>query len=272
MFFKKILKPFILFLALIFIQSFCSCRTVPYTGKTHLDIVSNEEVLALSESQYDEVLKDAKVSTNLKETARLNRVGKKLARVVDQYLAEHKIENTFNWEFTLIEDPQINAWCMPGGKIAVYTGILPVTQNDTGLAVVLGHEIAHALAEHGHQRTNEALAAKLGISLLGIFLGLSDITDGMTSSIILAGTGAFVTLGIVLPHSRDNEHEADKIGLKFMARAGYNPQEAVPFWQRMAAASKGEKPPEFLSTHPGDKNRIDYIKQQIPEAMREYRR
>ena len=266
------IKVLSLCLIILSSQFFCSCHTVPFTGKSQLNIVSNEKVLALSETQYDEVIKEAKKSTNTAEISRLNRVGKKLAKEVDRYLLERNIPNTFKWEFTLIEDNQVNAWCMPGGKIAVYTGILPITKDDTGLAVVLGHEIAHALAEHGHQRMNQALAAKLGVTALGVGLGLSEATDGQTNQVILAATGALVSFGIVLPNSRENEHEADKIGLTLMARAGYNPEEAVPFWQRMSAASKGKKPPEFMSTHPGDVNRIQFIQKHLPAAMYEYRR
>jgi predicted Zn-dependent protease len=269
---KQPIKNLLLSFFILSTLFLCSCRTVPFTGKSQLNVVSNEKVLALSETQYVDVLKKAKKSTNTTEIARLNRVGKKLAKEIDRYLLEKNIPNTFKWEFTLIEDKQVNAWCMPGGKIAVYTGILPITKDDTGLAVVLGHEIAHALAEHGHQRMNQALAAKLGVTALGVGLGLSQATDGQTNQVILAASGALVSYGIVLPNSRDNEHEADEIGLKIMARAGYNPEEAVPFWQRMAAASKGKKPPEFMSTHPGDVNRINFIKKHLPSAMYEYRR
>ena len=221
-----------------------SCAKVPITGRRQLNMLPESQLMDMSLTNYKTFLSENKVAATTKaNTQMVKSVGKKISIAVEKFLnkeGQSKRIKGYIWEFNLVEENTVNAWCMPGGKIAVYTGILPITKDDTGLAVVLGHEIAHALAEHGHQRMNEGLAAKVGIGAIGIGLGFSDVTDGQTNQIILAASGALVTYGITLPNSREHEHEADKIGLKLMARAGYNPEEAVPFWQRMGAVSKGK--------------------------------
>lgn len=267
---SKFIRPALLGLAFM-ASLFCSsCRTVPFTDRWQFAPMPSNTMLSMSEGEYQKVVKQAKISKNQAETARLNRVGGRIAHAVDQYLAENNIENTFKWEFNLIEDKQVNAWCMPGGKIAVYTGILPLTKDDTGLAVVLGHEVAHALARHGNERVSQGYVMSGFMLGLGLFLGIASDNDPTMGQAILAGTGALVNFGVVLPQSRNNEHEADEIGLILMAKAGYNPEAAVPFWTRMAEAGKGKKPPEFMSTHPGDENRIQFIKDKIPAAMPYY--
>lgn len=241
------------------------------TGRSQLLLHSSHEMLHLSEEQYEKVIKDAKLSKDVKENARLQRVGKRVSKAVDDYLKENNIENNFEWEFNLIEDKQVNAWCMPGGKIAFYTGILPITKDDTGMAVVMGHEVAHAVAEHGNERMSHGMLIQGGILATSIGLEVSDAIDGDLSKAILIGAGALASVGIVLPYSRSHELEADYMGLIFMAKAGYNPERAVSFWQDMSKASKGGKPPELLSTHPADTRRIDEIKKYLPKAMYYYR-
>ena len=251
---------------------FFSCKTNPMTGRSQLLLHDGHKMLSLSEEQYDKVIKDAKLSKNSAEKARLKRVGARISKAVDDYLKENNFENNFKWEFNLIEDKQVNAWCMPGGKIAFYTGILPITKDDDGMAVVMGHEIAHAVAEHGNERMSHAMLIQGGILATSVGLELSDSIDGDLSKAILIGAGAFASVGIALPNSRTQELEADYMGLIFMAKAGYNPERAITFWQDMSKAAKGDKPPEFLSTHPEDVRRIDEIKKYLPKAMYYYRR
>jgi predicted Zn-dependent protease len=176
--------------------------------------------------------------------------------------------NIYKWEFNLIQDDKtVNAWCMPGGKVGVYTGILPVTRDETGLAVVMGHEVAHAIAKHGNERMSQELLAQLGA--VGLSVALST-EPGLTSDIYMAAYGVGTNVGILLPYSRVHESEADRIGLSLMARAGYDPRAAVPFWKRMSEKG-GSRPPEFLSTHPAPDTRIKQIESLIPEAMQYYR-
>ena len=202
----------------------------------------------------------------------VNRVGKRIAAAAEEFLkeagAQDKIEN-YQWEFNVIKDDETaNAWCMPGGKVAVYTGILPYTKNDAGLAAVLGHEVAHAIAEHGNERMSQALVAQLGGVALAV--ALKD-KPNETQQIFMAAYGITANVGALLPYSRLHENEADRIGLTIMAKAGYNPNEAVRFWQAMSEKG-GSRPPTFLSTHPAPESRIEKIKSHIPEAMRYYKK
>jgi predicted Zn-dependent protease len=248
-----------------------SCQTNPMTGRSQLVLYSSDKMLNLSEEQYTKVLKESKLSKSSQEKARLQRVGKRISKAVDDYLKENNIENNFKWEFNLIEDKQVNAWCMPGGKIAFYTGILPVTKDDDGMAVVMGHEIAHAVAEHGNERMSQAMLIKGGLMAAAIGIETSDAVDDDIGKAILIGAGGLASVGVALPNSRTQELEADYMGLVFMAKAGYNPERAITFWQDMSKAGKGEKPAEFLSTHPEDNRRIDEIKKYLPKAMYYYR-
>jgi predicted Zn-dependent protease len=247
------------------------CAQVPITGRRSLHLVPESELLTLSLQQYNEVLQKSKLSTDNQKVAMVRRVGNRVAKAAESFLAEtgHKdLIKDFQWQFNLIEDDETaNAWVMPGGKAAVYTGILPFTQNETGLAVVLGHEVGHALANHGNERMSQELLASMGGMALSVALSSQ---PQMTQELAMAAFGAGASVGVLLPYSRLQESEADHIGLILMARAGYDPREALPFWQRMNA-SPGSRPPELLSTHPAPETRIANIQALIPEAMAYYR-
>lgn len=237
------------------------CSTVPITGRRSFNVIPDSQAASLGADAYRQVLSESKLITAGPEYDQVVRVGRRLAAVSDQ--------PNLAWEFNLIDDPgTINAFCLPGGKVAVYTGILPVAQSDAGLAVVMGHEIAHAIARHGSERMTNQLALSLGQAGLGEVLGRKDET---TRQLVLAAFGAGATVGVMLPFSRSQESEADRIGLHYMARAGYDPVEAPRFWERMSAASQGPRPPTFLSTHPAHEARIRQLEALIPEARQEYR-
>jgi predicted Zn-dependent protease len=247
------------------------CAEVPITGRQSLHLVPESELLTLSLQQYNEVLQKSKLSTDNQKVAMVRRVGNRVAKAAESFLAEsghQDLIKDFQWQFNLIEDDKTaNAWVMPGGKAAVYTGILPFTKDETGLAVVLGHEVGHALANHGNERMSQELLANMGGTALSVALSSQ---PQMTQELAMAAFGAGASIGVLLPYSRLQESEADHIGLILMARAGYDPREAVPFWQRMNA-SPGSRPPELLSTHPAPETRIADIKALIPEAMAYYR-
>lgn len=255
-----------------FILSAClctlsACSTVPITGRSQLNLIPGSSMLSMSLQQYDQFLKEHKVSTNREQTQLVKRVGAKVQKAVEQYFADSGLSehlSGYKWEFNLVEDKQVNAWCMPGGKVVVYTGILPVAQTEAGLAVVMGHEIAHAIAEHGNERMSQGLMAQLG----GVALSTALATKSpATQQLWMQVYGVGAQYGAILPYGRLQESEADHLGLIFMAMAGYDPHEAVPFWERMAAQKGGKAPPEFLSTHPSDATRIENIKRLIPKAM-----
>jgi predicted Zn-dependent protease len=247
------------------------CATVPVTGRKSLNILPDSELLSMSLQQYNDVLKKSKLSNDPAKIQMVKRVGEKIASATEQFFTEKGMESeirNYKWEFSLIEDDKVvNAWCMPGGKVAVYTGILPITQTDTGLAVVMGHEIAHAIAKHGNERMSQGMLAQLGA--VGLSAALST-NPGATSEIFMAAYGLGANVGILLPYGRLQESEADQIGLIIMAKAGYDPREAVPFWKRMNEKG-GSRPPEFLSTHPTPETRIKDIEAEIPEAMKYYK-
>jgi predicted Zn-dependent protease len=227
----------------------------------------------MSFQQYSEVLKKSKLSTDQQTVQMVRNVGFKIAKAAEAFLAEAgqsaNIKN-YKWEFNVIEDDKmVNAWVMPGGKAAVYTGILPYTQNETGLAVVLGHEVGHALADHGNERMSDALVAQMGGMALSVALSNQ---SQQTKQLFMTVYGAGATVGFLLPYSRLHESEADRIGLILMARAGYDPREAIPFWERMNKQEGKSRPPAFLSTHPAPETRIADIKKYIPEAMRYYQK
>jgi predicted Zn-dependent protease len=248
-----------------------ACATVPLTERKTLRLIPDSELISLSFQQYSDVLKQSKLSNDPEKVHRVRRVGERIARASEEFLRESKLESdiqNYKWEFNLIQDDKVvNAWCMPGGKVAVYTGILPLTQDDTGLAVVMGHEVAHAMAKHGNERMSEALLVQLG----GVSLSLAlSKESALTQQIFMGAYGVGSQVGIMLPYSRVHESEADRIGLVLMAKAGFDPREAIPFWQRMNEAG-GSRPPEFLSTHPAPETRIKDIKSHIPEAMKYYK-
>ncbi|MGE5401687.1 MAG: M48 family metallopeptidase [Ignavibacteriales bacterium] len=261
------------FVFVILISSFFSleCSTVPITGRKQFDLVPKSTMLSMSFQEYGDFLKSHKLSTNGDQTQMVKRVGSRIQQSVEKYFAEHNLSKElqgYNWEFNLVESSEVNAWCMPGGKVVVYTGILPVTKDEAGLAVVLGHEISHAVAEHGSERMSEGLVTQLG------GMALSEALKNKpqaTQQLWMTAFGLGAQVGVLLPFSRLQESEADHLGLIFMSMAGYDPHTALDFWQRMAAQSQGA-PPEFLSTHPSDATRIQKIKDEMPEAMSYYKK
>ena len=256
-----------------------SCSRVPISGRSQLLLVPNGEVLALSSQQYRQFLDTSRVvSSNNANAELVTKVGNRIRRAVEQYMNANGLGSRlegFNWEYHLVQSPQVNAWCMPGGKIVVYSGILPYTQNEAGLATVLGHEVSHAVAEHGRERMSEGLVSNGLIQIGQAYLGSRAQQDRSTSgALLMQAVGATlpvaVQVGRTLPHGRAQESEADHLGLIFMAVAGYNPNESIDFWQRMAKASGGKSQPEFLSSHPSDQRRINDLQKLMPEAVKYY--
>lgn len=243
-----------------------SCATNPITGKKSLNFVSNSELFPSSFQQYGTFLKANKVIQGTADARRVETVGTRIKMASEKYLTylgQTQYLNDYRWEYKLVDNKEVNAWCMPGGKIVVYSGILPITKDDSGLATVLGHEVSHALANHGAQRMSAGQLQQLGAVGVAVATG-SQSAEKQQMWQQYYGLGSQV--GVMLPFSRSHESEADKIGLTLMAIAGYNPDDAIVFWQRMAAQSNGQAPPEFLSTHPADATRIANLKALIPEA------
>ena len=229
------------------------CATVPYTNRHQFNIISNDEEIQMGLQAYTDVKKKNKISHNPEVNAMVERVGKRIAAAANM--------PEYHWEFVVIDDPKtVNAFCLPGGKIAVYTGILPLTKDDNGLAVVLGHEVSHALAHHGAERISDQTLMTLPLTVL--LQGKSEESQVLIQE-------AF-GIGVALPFGRKQESEADHIGLILMAKAGYDPRHAVEFWKRMAQEMQGKAPPAFLSDHPSDSQRIERIQQELPEALRYY--
>ncbi len=248
-----------------------ACSTVPITGRRQLSLVSAGEMQSMSYQQYGEFLKTNKLSTNKSATDMVKRVGGRVQQAVTDYFASKGMSDQlagYQWEFNLVQDTTVNAWCMPGGKVVVYTGLLPVTKTETGLAVVLGHEIAHAVANHGAERMSQEMLAQFGGAALSQLL---KDKPAETQNLWMSAYGIGAQYGALLPYSRTHESEADHLGLIFMAMAGYNPDEALTFWQRMAASKSGSIP-EFMSTHPSDETRIADIRNLLPEARTYYRK
>ena len=246
-------------------------KTVPITGRTQSLMVSDEQVLSLSFQQYSEYMQSAKPSTNSTNTAMVKRVGQRIATAVETFLTNNGMAEdvkTYAWEFNLVQDNQVNAWCMPGGKIVVYEGLLPVTQDEASLAIVMGHEIAHAVARHSAERLSNAYKEQYGAAALGALLQGAGVSSGwqQLASLVHQYGGALLTSGF----SRKQESEADHIGLIFAAMAGYDPQVAVTFWQRMSSATGGGSNSLFAD-HPSDATRIQQIQGWLPEAKRYYK-
>ncbi len=247
-----------------------SCSSVPITGRRQLSLVPDDQVMGMAASQYDTVLMTSKLSTNKEQTAMIKRCGARIQKAVETYFASQKQTAQlagYEWEFNLIESDEMNAWCMPGGKVAFYTGILPVCKDETGIAVVMGHEVAHAVAKHGNERMSQAMLAQYGSVALDVAMAKNSAQTKQMASMAF-GIGA--QYGALLPFGRKQESEADHLGLIFMAMAGYDPHAAVPFWERMASGGGG-KPPEILSTHPSDETRIADLNRLMPEAMTYYK-
>ena len=249
-----------------------SCSTVPVTGRKQLSLVSNAEIFPMSFQSYKSVLDSSKVSTNKDQVQMVKTVGAKIQKAVEQYMRERGLSSElkgYAWEFNVIDENIVNAWCMPGGKVVFYAGILPICKDEKGIAVVMGHEVAHAVANHGGERMSQGIVQQMGFSALSVAL-----TEKPAETQQLYGTayGLASNLGALLPFSRLHESEADKMGLIFMAMAGYDPHEAPKFWERMTEASGGGAPPEFLSTHPSHSTRIQQLNEAIPEAMKYYKK
>lgn len=249
-----------------------ACAKVAVTGRQQLSLVSNAEILPLAQLQYDSVVRHAKLSTNTEQATMVKNVGARIQRAVEQYMAEQNASaelQGFDWEFNLIDDPDmVNAWCMPGGKVAFYTGIMPICQDEAGVAVVMGHEIAHAIANHARERMSQGMIANGLLGTLGAALGQN---ASLTKQLFFQAVGVGAQVGM-LKFSRQHESEADRIGLIFMAMAGYDPNEAPRFWERMQSQGGGAEPPEWLSTHPSHGTRIKDLQEAIPDAMKYYRR
>lgn len=248
-----------------------ACSLVPITGRRQLSLLPESQLIGMSLTEYDKFLSSNKLSTDQKSTTMVKNVGHNIAVAVEAFLKQNQLSDRladFQWDFNLIQDETPNAWCMPGGKVVVYSGLLPYTKTVDGLAVVIGHEIAHAVARHGNERMSQQMGLQLGGAALSVAL---QNKPAETQQIFMAAYGLGSQVGVMLPYSRSHEYEADRLGLIFMAMAGYDPNAAVEFWVRMAQ-SGGNKPPEFLSTHPSDESRIRKLKSFIPEAMKYYRK
>jgi len=246
------------------------CAKVPVTGRSQLNLIPSSQIHSMSAQQYGEFMKQNPASSDAAGTARVRRVGQRIQGAVERYMAQNGLASRlegYEWEFNLVQNDAVNAWCMPGGKVVVYTGILPVARDEQGLAVVMGHEIAHAIAEHGSERMSQQLVAQLGGVALSEALRSR---PQQTQQLWMAAFGAGAQYGALLPFSRLQESEADRLGLIFMAMAGYDPKAAPAFWQRMADSKQGASPPEFMSTHPSDATRIRKLEELIPEATRYY--
>jgi predicted Zn-dependent protease len=246
-----------------------ACATVPITGRRQISLVPQSDLIAMAAQDYEQFVSESTESTDADARLMVTEVGSRIASAATEFMRENGMEyelKNYHWEFKLIEDDAVNAWCMPGGKIVVYTGLLPVAENATGLAVVIGHEVAHALANHGGERMSQLLLAELGGMALSKAI---EEKPQETRALAMEAYGIGSQLAVLLPYSRQHESEADYIGLILMAKAGYDPREAIPFWQRMAAQNEGE-PPEFLSTHPNNATRIEDIRAHLPEAVAIY--
>ncbi len=260
------MKKVIYFIAALLLAG---CSTVPLTNRTQITAIPTSEMLSLSNESYNQVVSESKLSSNTSYRQSVNRVGQRITKAVEDYLTQigrKELLNGYKWEFNVIESEEMNAWCMPGGKIAFYEGIMPVCEDDNGIAVVMAHEIAHAVAKH----SNERMTHQLGLQMGGMALSqaLSEKKES-TQQIAMAVFGIGSQVGIMLPYSRSHETEADELGLYFMAMAGYDPVEAPKFWERMLAAGKSSTP-EFLSTHPDPENRIKHLNEIMPKALEYY--
>jgi predicted Zn-dependent protease len=250
-----------------------ACSKNALTGKGQFTLLPESELQTMATTEYQQFLSTNKVvaTSNNRDAEMVRRVGQRITKAVDTYYAEKGMTDKlagFKWEYNLVDDKAVNAWCMPGGKIVVYTGLLPITQNEAALAAVMGHEVSHALLQHGNQRMSQGLAQQLG----GVALSVAVANKPQqTQNLFLGAYGAGTQLGVLLPFSRKHELEADDWGLKFAAMAGYNPQEAINLWKRMEQASGGQKPPEFMSTHPSEGRRIEQLEKLMPEALKYYK-
>ena len=259
-----------IYLVLLVFLGVAACKTNPFTGKSTLNFYQNNSIFPTAFAQYDQFLKENKVVTGTDEARMITSVGQRIAKAAERWLTANGYPGylqDYQWEYKLVADESVNAWCMPGGKIVFYTGIMPICQSETGVAVVMGHEIAHALADHGAQRMSAGMIQQ-GVAVAGNIV----IDDPQKRNIFNQAYGIGSTVGVMLPFSRSHETEADRIGLQIMAIAGYNPDEAAELWKRMKAKSGGQAPPEFLSTHPSNDTRISNLTSWAPLAKEEARK
>jgi len=248
-----------------------ACATVPLTGRRQMKLLPESDLVAMSLTSYSTFLDSSNVVKAGANKQMVTNAGMRISKAVEKFLSSTadstEIKN-YKWEFNLVDDPTVNAWCMPGGKVVFYSGILPICQTETGVAVVMGHEIAHAIARHGNERMSHGLVQQLG----GVALSVAVMDKPEeTQQLFQLAYGAGTQLGVMLPFSRKHESEADHMGIMFMAMAGYNPEEAPVFWERMNALSSGARPPEFLSTHPNPTKRSTALAKDMPEALRYYK-
>ncbi len=250
-----------------------ACSTNPITGRKQLSLVSEAELQSMANQQYRQMLSQSNVvsPSRDKDAEMVRRVGNRIANAVTTYYKQQGLSNVlqgYKWEFTLIRDNAANAWAMPGGKVAIYTGLLPITRNEAALANVMGHEISHALFQHGNERMSQGLATQ-GLGT-GLAVALAN-KPAATQNIFMQAFGIGSSVGVLLPFSRKQELEADRYGMIWAAMAGYNPREAIALWDRMEAASNGNRPPEFLSTHPAEGKRRSQLERYLPEALKYYK-
>jgi len=250
-----------------------ACSRVPITNRSQMNLLPESQLIWMSLSGYKEFLdKNPPVAETNADAALVSRVGMKISSAVNRFMIQNKMSDRvkgFKWEFKLVDSKEVNAWCMPGGKVVVYSGLLPVTRDEVGLAFVMGHEVAHAVARHGNERMSQMLLAQTGALALDVALSNK---PSETRAIFNTAYGVGIQVGAILPFSRLHETEADKLGMIFMAMAGYDPAQAPVVWQRMIDINKGTKPPEFLSTHPGDNTRIKNLKEFVPQAKKYLRK
>jgi predicted Zn-dependent protease len=250
-----------------------ACSTNSITGRSQFKLLPESELQSMATQEYQQFLSTNRVvsSSSNRDAEMVRRVGQRISTAVTNYYASKglskELEN-YHWEYNLVDNKEANAWCMPGGKIVVYTGLLPITQNEAALAVVMGHEVTHAVFNHGNERMSQGLAAQLGGVALSVAMANK---PQQTQQLFYSAYGLGANVGVILPFSRKHELEADHWGLNFAAMAGYNPQEAIPLWERMEQQAGSNRPPEFLSTHPTEGNRIQQLKKYMPEALAYYK-
>lgn len=256
-----------------------ACQKVPITGRSQLMLVNSKELLPMSFSSYKEVLDTSKVLRNGSQVDMVKRVGLRIKKSVEDYLIANNYSQAidgFQWEFNVIDNKAVNAWCMPGGKVVFYTGILPLCRDETGIAVVMGHEVSHAIASHGAERMSQGLLTQGVLTAGQVGLGVAMANKPQQTQNIWMGlfgiaAPAAANVGYILPNSRSQESEADRLGLTFMAMAGYDPRVAIDFWKRMAEVG-GQKPPQWLSTHPADNTRVSNLQKLMPDALAIYQK
>ncbi len=247
-----------------------ACATNPFTGKKTIALVPNSQLFPTAFAQYDQFLNENKVVTGTKDAEMIKRVGQRIAVAAERWLNANGHQGylkDYKWEYNLVDDKTVNAWCMPGGKIVFYTGILPIAKTEAGVAAIMGHEVAHALANHGQQRMSAGI-----VQQLGAVAGNVAIKDEQTRAVFNQAYGIGSQVGVMLPFSRNHETQSDNYGLHLMAIAGYNPYEAAELWKRMKAQSGGQAPPEFMSTHPSNDTRIKNLTEWAPLAEKEARK